>query len=50
MDNIIYVFKNKDNKWILKFPKCNIEVSAYIDKYLKICIGLMTLNLNTIIN
>ncbi len=32
MDNIIYVFQNKDNRWILKFPKCNIEVSAYIGK------------------
>lgn len=32
MDNIIYVFQNKDNKWTLMFPKCNIEASAYIGK------------------
>lgn len=30
MDNIIYVFLNKDNEWTLEFPKCNIKTNAYI--------------------
>lgn len=30
MGNIIYVFLNKDNEWMLEFPRCNIKVNAYI--------------------
>ena len=32
MDNIIYVFQNENDKWILSFPKYNIETEAYIGK------------------
>lgn len=32
MDNIIYVFTNENNEWMLKFPKYNIETKAYIGK------------------
>lgn len=32
MDNIIYVFMNENNEWMLKFPKYNIETNAYIGK------------------
>lgn len=32
MDNIIYVFINENNEWMLKFPKYNIETKAYIGK------------------
>ena len=32
MDNKIYVFVDKNNKCTLKFPKCNIETTAYIGK------------------
>lgn len=32
IDNKIYVFPEKENKAILKFPKCSIEADAYIGK------------------
>lgn len=32
MDNIIYVFTNENNEWMLKFPDYNIETKAYIGK------------------
>lgn len=32
IDNNIYVLSDKQDKWMLKFPKYNIETNAYIGK------------------